>query len=67
MAARYVATVCGSPDLHDEAARHADRVIGEALSRTGSGFLATGAAPMIDALIELNRLDTTSKKHVIKG
>jgi tetratricopeptide (TPR) repeat protein len=56
MTALYVATVAGWPELRAEA-DHADRVIGEALDRTGSGFLATGAAPMIDALIELNRLD----------
>jgi hypothetical protein len=48
LAARYAAAMRRS---------EADDLVTEALARTGSGFLATGAAPMLDALVELGRYD----------
>lgn len=47
--ARYAATV------GDWATAH--KIIDASLARIGTGFVTTGAAPMIDMLIELERLD----------
>ena len=57
MSAQFAAMVATQQngDAAVEATSHADRIIGQALERSGSGFLATGSSPMLDALIELER------------